>query len=390
MPTPDDFLRKRLDDQRAAGLLRRLTVPTDLVDFCSNDYLGLSRSADLRTAIDTALTARPDLGNGATGSRLLAGNSALAVSVEEQIARFYRAETALIFNSGYDVNVGLLASLPRRDDTLITDELIHASMIDGARLSYATRHRFRHNDLNDLERKLKQAQGQIFVAVESVYSMDGDLAPLSEMADLCDRYGAALIVDEAHATGVFGPMGAGLVCGLGLEDRVLARIHTFGKSLGVHGAAVVGPPVLRDYLINFARPFVYTTALPPHSLLAISAAHAYLETHAQPQTDLHERVHYFRQQTAQKWPDYPWPGEWLASPSPIQGLIVPGNDNTRRVADTIQQAGFDVRAILSPTVPVGRERLRICLHSFNAVSDIDGLLSTLQTALLLHYEHGND
>lgn len=396
----DNLLRERLDQRRAGSLLRRLIVPSGLVDFCSNDYLGLSRSADLHQAIDAALTTMPNLGNGATGSRLLAGNSVLAESVEEELAHFYQAETALLFNSGYDANVGLLASLPQRDDTLIADELVHASMIDGARLSYATRHRFRHNDLNDLESRLKLGQGQVFVAVESVYSMDGDVAPLREMADLCDQYSAALIVDEAHATGVFGLTGNGLVSELGLQHRVFARTHTFGKSLGVHGAAVVGPAVLRDYLINFARSFVYTTALPPHSLLAIRCAHGYLQTHLQLRAHLHERVDYFRQQATQHLPGqsklgqskpgqskpgHDGPGhEWLVSSSPIQGLIVPGNDNARQVAASAQQAGFDVRAILSPTVPAGRERLRICLHSFNTVSDIDGLLDALQTALLYH------
>lgn len=382
MSTPDDFLGARLADRRAAGLLRRLTPPTGQIDFCSNDYLGLARADGLRYAIDVAVATAPDLANGAIGSRLLAGNSALAEQVEAELAHVYQTDAALIFNSGYDANIGLLASLPRRGDTLITDELVHASMIDGARLSHATRHRFRHNDLTDLETNLKNAQGQIFVAIESVYSMDGDLAPLREIADLCDQYRAALIVDEAHATGVFGPTGTGLVCELDLQDRVFARLHTFGKALGVHGAAVVGSAMLREYLINFARPFVYTTALPPHSLLAIRSAHAYLQANLNPQNDLHQRVSYFRQQISHYLPDV----DWLDSPSPIQGLIVPGNDNAQRVADSVQQAGFDVRAILSPTVPVGCERLRICLHAFNTAAEIDGLLAALQVALL-HLSH---
>lgn len=384
MRIPDDILGKRLADRRAAGLLRRLTPPTGLVDFCSNDYLGLSRSADLRHAIDAAMAAMPHLANGATGSRLLAGNSVLAEQVETRLAHFYQAEAALLFNSGYDANVGLLACLPRRSDTLITDELVHASMIDGARLSYATRHRFRHNDLTDLEAKLKVGQGQVFVAVESVYSMDGDLAPLRDMADLCDRYGAALIVDEAHATGVFGPTGNGLVCELGLQHRVFARLHTFGKALGVHGAAVVGSATLRDYLINFARSFVYTTALPPAGLLAIDCAHTHLLSQLPLLTAIYERVAYFRQRAAQQLPDV----DWLASHSPIQGVLIPGNANACQVADAVQRAGFEVRAILSPTVPTGRERLRICLHTVNTESEIDGLLAALQTALLhLSYEH---
>ncbi len=383
VPRPTDFLRQRLDARREAGLLRSLTAPTGLVDFCSNDYLGLSRSAELQQAIEAAVLAQPDLPNGATGSRLLAGNSLLAESVEGELARFYQTEAALLFSSGYDANIGLLASLPQRGDTLITDELIHASMIDGARLSYATRHRFRHNDLNDLEDKLKHAQGQTFVAVESVYSMDGDLAPLHELVDLCDRYGAALIVDEAHATGVFGPNGSGLVCALGLQERVFARLHTFGKAVGVHGAVVVGSSLLREYLINFARSFVYTTALPPHSLLAIRCAHAYLETQPNRQTTLQNLTQYFRQQAAQKLPS----SDWTDSPSPIQCLIVPGNENAHRVAAEARKARFDSRAILSPTVPKGSERLRICLHSFNTTTEIDGLFDALQVAYPHSYAH---
>ena len=271
-------LSERLAVYQQAGLLRQLRTADEFVDFCSNDYLGFARSTVLRQAIQQADLRSDNSRTGATGSRLLAGQSALADEVEQELAQFYQTESALIFNSGYDANIGLLSCLPKAGDTLLTDELIHASMIDGARLSYATRHRFKHNDLADLTTKLQQATqlgGQIFVAVESVYSMDGDMAPLTDLVDICEKYGAALLVDEAHATGVYGSGpsgqgGEGLVVALGLQDRVFARVHTFGKALGVHGATIVGPAVLRQYLINFARPFIYTTALPPHSLLAMS------------------------------------------------------------------------------------------------------------------------
>ena len=203
--------------------------------------------------------------------------------------------------------------------------------------------------------------------------MDGDVAPLRELADLCDRYGASLIVDEAHATGIYGPTGEGLIVALGLQDRVFARIHTFGKALGVHGAAVVGPAVLRDYLINFARPFIYSTALPPHSLLAIRCAHEHLQTHPNARQQLQDRLVYFRQRIADALPG----STWTDSQSPIQCLIVPGNDNARRVAAVAQNAGFDVRAILSPTVPAGLERLRICVHATNTEAEINRLVTVL-------------
>ena len=368
----------RLLNRQQAGLLRQLRTADNLVDFCSNDYLGFARSPELRVAIQRANADHTSQKTGATGSRLLAGQTTLADAVEEALARFYQTEVALIFNSGYDANLGLLACLPQAGDTLLTDELIHASMIDGARLCYATRRRFQHNDLTNLEQQLRLAKetrpnGQIFVAVESVYSMDGDQAPLPELADLCDHYGATLIVDEAHATGMYGPTGEGLVAALGLQDRVFARVHTFGKALGVHGAAVVGSAVLRDYLINFARPFIYSTALPPHSLLAIRCAHEHLKTQTSAREQLHTQLAYFRQRVSNELPS----STWTRSQSPIQCLIVPGNDTARHVATAAQEAGFDVRAILSPTVPAGQERLRVCVHAYNTTDEIDRLVAAL-------------
>ena len=374
-------LVNRITARQQSGLFRQLRPADGLVDFCSNDYLGFARSPKLKASIQQADLARADTFTGATGSRLLAGQTALADDLEQRLAAFYQTEAALVFNSGYDANLGLLACLPQAGDTLLTDELIHASMIDGARLSYANRSRFRHNDLNDLETKLRETRqnptGQVFVAVESVYSMDGDLAPLTNLCDLCERYGAALLVDEAHATGVYGPNGEGLVVSLGLLDQVLARVHTFGKALGVHGAAVVGSAVVRDYLINFARPFIYTTALPPHSLLAIDCAHQHLQMQPEATTHLHKQIRYFCQEATAELPGT----HWTDSQSPIQCLIIPGNDHARFVATEAQQAGFDVRAILSPTVPVGQERLRICIHAFNTTHEIDRLIALLQRTL---------
>lgn len=383
LPIGTNTLTARLAARQQAGLLRQLRTPVGRVDVCSNDYLGFARSPELQTLVRQAAEQHADARTGATGSRLLTGQTSLADEVEHELARFYQTEAALVFNSGYDANLGLLACLPQRGDTLLTDELIHASLIDGARLSYATRHRFRHNDLTDLENRLRLIDtsgqaGQVFVAVESVYSMDGDRAPLRELADLCDRYGAALLVDEAHATGVYGPNGEGLTVALGLQDRVLARVHTFGKALGVHGAAIVGPAVLRQYLLNFARSFMYTTALPPHALLAIRSAHGYLLTQADARARLHERINYFRQRIADRLPGT----VWTDSTSPIQALLVPGNDAARYVALQLQNAGFDVRAILYPTVPAGQERLRICLHAFNTTDEMDTLVETLQPLLV--------
>ncbi|MEZ0487321.1 aminotransferase class I/II-fold pyridoxal phosphate-dependent enzyme [Fibrella aquatica] len=373
-----DRLTTDSSDRKQRGLFRSLTVAESAIDFTSNDYLGMGRSTRLHEQLTTAAA---DLTrNGATGSRLLAGHTYLADLVEDTLAQHYQAESALLFNAGYMANLGLLSCLPQAGDTLLTDELIHASLIDGARLSKANRLRFAHNDLTDLESKLRQATaqgGRIFVVVESLYSMDGDVASLPRIAALCTAFNAALLVDEAHASGVYGPNGAGLVVAHGLQNQVLARVHTFGKALGVHGAAVLGPALLRTYLINTARSFIYTTALPPYDLLAIQLAHAQVAAQPERAAILHERVAYFHQKSRQLAPD----AGWLASQSPIQGLVVPGNEAVRRVAATAQSAGFDVRPIVSPTVAAGQERIRICLHTYNTETEIDGLVGVLAEAI---------
>ncbi|HAS42060.1 MAG TPA: 8-amino-7-oxononanoate synthase [Microscillaceae bacterium] len=370
--TNTDFLNERLEERRENGLMRNLVDKGHLVDFCSNDYLGMAQSEAFKQLIDQKLAQYSPARVGATGSRLISGNFAYTEELEQKMAVFHGAETGLIFNSGYDANLGVFASLARRGDTMITDELIHASIIDGVRLTHAKRLRFRHNNLADLEKKLRVAEGNIFVGVESVYSMDGDIAPLAEIADLCDQYNAHLIVDEAHATGVFGAQGEGLVQSEGLQNKVLARIHTFGKALGSHGAVVLGSKALRDYLVNFARSFVYTTALPMHSLIAMEASYELFPTLHQARTHLSNLIRVF-QNTMRKTAHY----EVLPSPSPIQGVIVPGNAKAKALSQQIEEAGFYVKAILSPTVPAGQERLRICLHAFNTETELDQLIKII-------------
>jgi 8-amino-7-oxononanoate synthase len=315
--------------------------------------------------------------SGATGSRSISGNSAYAEELEKFVADFHQAEAALLFNSGYDANLGLFSSLAGKTDTLICDELIHASIIDGCRLSYAQRFRFAHNDLRDLQTKLEHARGNIFVAVESVYSMDGDMAPLTELVSLCEKYQANLVVDEAHATGVFGAQGRGLVSHWGLEQKVFARIHTFGKAIGCHGAMVLGSRTLRNYLINFARSFIFTTALPFHSLATIRSAYEELKLPDFDHHPLHELIRRFRHgfETGE--------GMYLIeSSSPVQSLVIPGNERARGVSARLQAAGFDVRAILSPSVPAGKERLRISLHLHNSAEQVDALRENLRKILL--------
>ncbi len=267
----EDFLEQRIRERIEEGNLRTLTQNSSLKDFTSNDYLGFARSEKLGASIEKELDNYLGTHHGASGSRLLSGNSKYAEFLENFLEELFNYPV-LIFNSGYNANIGVFSSIPQKQDTLILDEYIHASIIDGARLSGAKKEKFKHNDLENLEEILQKSTGNTFVGIESLYSMDGDFAPLTEMALLCQQYGAYLIVDEAHSTGIYGPDGKGRVAELGLEPLCFARIYTFGKALGTHGAMVVGSPLLKKYLINFARTFIYTTALPAHSMISILCA----------------------------------------------------------------------------------------------------------------------
>lgn len=358
-----------LEERKQQSLFRSLRTSNKLKDFCSNDYLGFSQKIKEYSEIYS-------FPSGATGSRLLAGNTQFVEDLEQEIANFHGTEAGLIFNSGYDANVGLLSCVPQKNDVLLTDELIHASMIDGARLSYATRYKFKHNNVEDLEKKLQSTSenSNSFIALESVYSMDGDLANLEEIVNLSEKYGANLIVDEAHATGIFGKNGKGLVSELGLEDKVFARIITFGKSLGCHGAIVLGSRNLRDYLINFARPFIYSTAAPMHTHESVRQAYQLLKSPDFSNQKLHSLIKFFKQQ-ASKLPDL----ALIDSPSAIQCVIISGNEKCREVATKLQNEGLDIRPIVSPTVPKGKERLRICLHEFNTEEEILKIFDVLKS-----------
>lgn len=383
---PNIFIKNKLANRKAENALRALKQQGNefpcLVDFCSNDYLGFAKEKEIHDIQGSTL---PCYGAsqlqqgvetpcyyGATGSRLISGNHTITEETENYLAKFYKSEAALIFNSGYVANVGLFQCLPQRTDTIIYDEYIHASIRDGIRLSNAKNFAFTHNNIVELEQKLKNAVGQIYVAVESIYSMDGDAAPLKEMTELCKTYNAALIIDEAHAVGIFGK-GKGLVAELNLENEVFARIVTFGKAFGGHGAAVLGSNLLRNYLINFSRAFIYTTALPLSSIATIKNAHEFLLSNLNRIDELKELILYFKDRIN----SLPLGGLGWASYSAIQCIIIPGNKEVKQLAEKIQAKGFDVRPILSPTVPKGKERLRICLHSFNTKKEIDNLIKIL-------------
>lgn len=239
------YILSRIQQRDADNNKRTLKLTNGLVDFTSNDYLGFAKDEALLELVEKEFQELSSLGS--TGSRLLSGNSQYAEELETRIAAFHNAESALLLNSGFDANYGLLSSLPYRGSTIFYDELVHASIHDGIRASKADSVSFKHNDVADLEKALSLIEGLKYVVVESVYSMDGDFAPLAEIVALCEKYDAGLIVDEAHATGVIGKNGEGLVQHLGLQNKCLARVHTFGKALGAHGAVILGSTDLKSF-----------------------------------------------------------------------------------------------------------------------------------------------
>ena len=361
----DEFLNKKLNERKQQNAFRTLRIIKDKIDFCSNDYLGIVKNNLLQLSTDNC-----QLRIGSTGSRLLSGNYKLIEETEKEIAIFHQSQAALIFNSGYDANVGLLSSIPQRGDTILYDFLLHASIRDGIRLSFAESFSFAHNDVNDLEKKLNHAKGNIFVVTESVFSMDGDICPLQQLIQVCKKYNAHLIIDEAHATGVVGERGEGLVQHLQLQDTIFARLHTFGKACGCHGAAVLGSQRLKDYLINFARSFIYSTALPEHTAAIIKRSYETFPCLHNERKHLHQLIHFFQSANI--------PFEKLSSSTPIQVVIVPGNDAIKILSERLQQKKFDVRPILYPTVQKGKERLRIVLHSFNSEREVESLVNELK------------
>jgi 8-amino-7-oxononanoate synthase len=363
---PDEFLDRKLGERRGQDALRRLRLPEGKTDFCSNDYLGI---------VTNGMIGSNALPHGSTGSRLLAGNYPLVEETERALAGFHLAEAGLIFNSGYDTNLGLLSCVPQRGDTILYDNLSHASIRDGIRLSFAQSHSFSHNDCDDLEQRLRTIRGtadqsRVFVVTESVFSMDGDLAPLEAILGLCRHYGAHCILDEAHATGVIGKAGEGLAQALGLQGECFARIHTFGKAVGCHGAIVLGSERLRQFLVNFCRPLIYTTALPPASVCAIAEAYRLFPAMHAERDRLQQLIERFRRA--------PVGYQRLNSTTPIQVLIVPGNSEVRELAERLQRSWLDIRPILYPTVPRGSERLRIVIHAFNTAEEIDKLTGLLK------------
>lgn len=369
-------LQQKLDQRKEQNAFRQLLLQSDKVDFASNDYLGFAESEIIFDKTHQFLLENSIKINGATGSRLLSGNHNLYQITEDFIAKFHQAETALIFNSGYDANVGFFSCVPQRNDIILYDELCHASIRDGILMSNAKNYKFQHNDFEDLERKIKNLElkiknSKIYIVTESVFSMDGDSPNLEELVSLCEKYNCFLVIDEAHALGVFGSQGEGLT--QPFSDKIFARIMTFGKGLGCHGAAILGSEELKNYLVNFARSFIYTTALSPHSVATILTAYHYLIENKNQVEKLKSNIVFFNQEKKR----LSLSPLFVYSKSAIQCAIISGNDNVKSIANQLQEKGFEVKPILSPTVPEDQERLRFCLHSYNSFSQISEILQLL-------------
>ncbi len=371
---PSPTLRRLLSELaslKSRSGLRHL-ARVEGVNLFSNDYLGLACDARLREAVAAAVASGLSLGS--TGSRLLSGNAAVWEELEAGFASFIGAEAALFFSSGYAANAGLLSALLRPEDTVFSDQLNHASLVDGIRLSRARKVIFPHLDLDFLEDALAKSSGSLgekFIVVESVFSMDGDRAPLGDLVTLAGRFGAELIVDEAHATGVFGPAGRGLVAAAGATNRVLATVHPCGKALASAGGFVCCSEALKQYLVNRARSFIFSTALPPYLAAQIRRAVEIVAEADGERSRLQQLAAFLRGELKRAGFDTG------RSDSQIVPVILGGNDTAIHYADALCGAGFAVRPIRPPTVPAGTSRLRLSLNVSLSTEILEKLANVL-------------
>ncbi len=368
-PLADDL------DRLAAIGRRRVLAPIAGRDFASNDYLGLAGSARMRDAVTAAIARGVPVGSG--GSRLLRGNHDEHEALETEAAAFFGCEAALWFSSGFAANAALLATLPQRGDLIVHDELVHASAHDGMRMARAPYVAVRHNDADAVDAAIRDwrrggGTGTPWIAVESLYSMDGDRAPIDALATVADRHDAMLLIDEAHATGVFGPDGRGLAAALDGRANVVT-LRTCGKAMGSEGALICGPTVVRDFLVNRARGFIFSTAPSPLMAAAARAGLQALADEPGRRTELHDRIAAAARLLA--------PCGATVGDTQIVPLILGDDSRTMAVAAAVQAAGFDVRGIRPPTVPPGTARLRISLTLNIEIDDIAALADTLRRCL---------
>ncbi|MGB6251641.1 MAG: 8-amino-7-oxononanoate synthase, partial [Bradyrhizobium sp.] len=341
-------------------------------DFSSNDYLALASCPRMQKAVSAAVEAGTPIGAG--GSRLLRGNCAEHESLEAEASRFFGAESAIFFASGYIANFAVLTTLPQRGDLLVLDQLVHASIHEGARAGRAEFRFSGHNDADSVEDVIRSwrsqgGTGRIWIVVESLYSMDGDFAPLDALNLIADRHDAFLMVDEAHATGVFGPGGRGLTVAYEGQENLIA-IHTCGKALGAAGALVTTTKVMRDFIVNRCRPFIFSTAPSPLMAVAVQEALSILRDEPERQQGLAGLIGFAHREIAAS-------EGWRLSGSQILPFIVGDNARAMALAAALQARGFDIRGIRPPTVPAGTARLRISLTNNVDESNVRAMLEAL-------------
>lgn len=353
---------------------RRTLVEISGINLCSNDYLGLADNPALKQSVIEAVARAARIGG--TGSRLLAGHSAVWNELEEEFAAFAGSEAALYFGSGYAANIGLLTSLAGKNDVFFSDALNHASIIDGIRLSGARKIIYSHRDLNALETSLTENQskpGRKLILTETVFSMEGDVVPLDAIVALAEKYGVGVIVDEAHATAVHGPDGRGIATQFLAHGRILAAMHTCGKALASAGAFVCGSAVLREHLINHARTLIFSTAMPPYMAEQIRAALRLATGMDSERAELISRSQEFAKSLQRDG----W--ETLGSTTQIVPAVIGTNDAAVAAAEFSQRAGFAVRAIRPPTVPPGTARLRFSVTHKISAAELEKLAAALST-----------
>ena len=356
----DSKLQKKIQQRIEQGTLRSLPSYDGMIDFVSNDYLGLS---SLKSKFSSP---------GSTGSRLIAGNSDLVEQVESDLASFFNWNSSLCFNSGYTANLSIFSSIPQKGDVVLYDQYIHASSRDGIRLSSAQSYSFKHNDLEDLRRLLVRFSGNtIYIAIEALYSMDGDFCPLKEITKLSVRYNANIILDEAHSCGIYGDNGKGLSNELELDNKIFMKLVTFGKAYGGHGACVLSEHDVKTYLINFARPFIYSTALPYSDYQFMRAIVSSKEQEVNC-FKLLQNIVLFRKLVEHSL--------LCSDPkSPIQIIRMEQIAQLTKIATAAQSLNIALKVIYSPTVPAGKECIRICIHSYNTKNEINQLANIINS-----------
>lgn len=367
MKTPESIARLMLQRKQNNRYRTLKTSDYRMIDFWSNDYLGIASGKEIQQLfLDYLKSHENENLFGSTGSRLVSGNMPVFEKAEAELAVFFNSEAALLFPSGYVANLAFCSAVPQKKDLVLYDAECHASIKASLRQSNASFRSFKHNDLGDLKKKIADRSSEVYVIVESIYSISGDMAPLEELAELCSEKACRLVVDEAHSTGIYGPQGRGLSVEYGIENSVFARIHTFGKAVGAAGAIIACSKEMKDYLINFALPFIYSTAMPPVQVHSILFNLDYIRNNSNLIQVLKNNIQFFKEMAFKSGL-----GNLFSNFNQILNLKVGADDVANNLSKAMQNKGIMIKAMLPPTVPVSKSSLRIIMHSFNSYEEIE-------------------